>query len=183
MTEQNVTGLKELQQFLDALPAKMEANILRGALRAGAKVQLTRAKELVPVESDGPHPGALRDSLRIGKTSIKNGVMKIPVVAGSRKKPKPGSKAEAKAVGRVDAYWARWVEFGTAAHFIKPKNRKSLFFAGLAREVINHPGAKPKPFMRPALDATLQAAVAAVGEYIRKRLTKEGIDVPGPENT
>ena len=165
MGEQNITGLKELQQFLDALPAKIEKNILRGAMRAGSKVQMARAKELVPIETEGKHPGALRDSLRI-KTSARNGVVKASVVAGNKK-----------------AFYASWVEFGTAAHFIKPKNRKSLFFAGLAREVINHPGAKPKPFMRPALDATVQAAVAAVGDYIRKRLTKEGIDVPGPENT
>ena len=165
MSEQSVTGLADLQKFLDALPAKMEKNILRGAMRAGAKVQLARAKDLVPVETTGPHPGALRASLRI-KTGVRGGVVKATVSAGNKK-----------------AFWARWVEFGTAAHFIKPKNRKSLFFAGIAREVINHPGARPKPFMRPALDATVQGAVAAVGEYIRKRLTKEGIDVPGPENT
>lgn len=165
MNEQTVTGLADLQKFLDALPAKMERNILRGAMRAGAKVQLARAKELVPAETTGPHPGALRDSLRI-KTSARGSVVKASVTAGGKK-----------------AFWASWVEFGTAAHFIKPKNKKSLFFAGIAREVINHPGAKPKPYMRPALDATVTAAVAAVGLYIRSRLTKEGIDVPGPENT
>lgn len=160
MSEQSVTGLAELQQFLDQLPAKLEKNVLRGAMRAGAKVQMERAKQIVPVEAAGPHAGALRDSLRI-KTSVRNGVVKASVSAGNKK-----------------AYWARWVEFGTAPHFIKPKNRKSLFFAGLAREVINHPGAKKHPFMRPALDGTVQAAVQAVGAYIRKRLTKEGIQVP-----
>ena len=163
--ETSVTGLAELQRFLDQLPDKLQRNVLRGAMRAGAKVQMARAKELVPAETTGPHPGALRDSLRI-KTSARGGIVKAVVTAGNKK-----------------AFWARWVEFGTAAHFIKPKNRKSLFFAGLAREVINHPGAKKKPFMRPALDATVQAAVTAVGDYIRKRLTKEGLDVPGPENT
>ena len=165
MSEQSVTGLAELQKFLDALPAKMEKNILRGAMRAGSKVQLARAKELVPVETAGKHPGALRDSLRI-TTSARGGVVKATVKAGNKK-----------------AYYAHMVEFGTAAHFIKPKNKKSLFFAGIAREVIDHPGAKPKPFMRPALDATVTAAVAAVGAYIRSRLTKQGIDVPAPENT
>lgn len=165
MSEQTVTGLAELQKFLDQLPAKLEKNVLRGAMRAGAKVQMARAKELVPSEAGGKHPGALRNSLRI-KTSARGGTVKASVVAGNKV-----------------AFYAHMVEFGTAAHFIKPKNRKSLFFAGLAREVINHPGAKPKPFMRPALDATITAAVEAVGLYIRGRLTKEGIDVPGPENS
>ena len=166
MSEEIVTGLAALQQYLDQLPAKVERNVLRGALRAGAKVELAEAKRLVPVEHGGAHAGALRDSLRI-KTSSRGGLVKAIVSAGSKV-----------------AYWAKWVEFGTAAHFIKPCNRKSLFLAGMFKEGVNHPGAKKKPFMRPALDNTANAAIAAVGEYIRTRLsTKEGIDVPGPENT
>ena len=180
-SEQSVKGLAELQKFLDELPIKLEQNIMRGALRAGAKVQLARAKELVPVEAGGPHPGALRDSLRIGRATLKNGTLRMPVVAGSKTKPKKGSKAASRGAG-VDAYWAPWVEFGTAAHLIKPKNRTSMFFAGLMREVVHHPGAKKHPFMRPALDTTVQQAVTAVGDYIRKRLTKEGLDVPRPDN-
>lgn len=166
---QNVTGLAELQQFLDQLPVKLQRNVLRGAMRAGAKVQRAAALERVSAETAGPHPGALRDSIRIS-TSVRGGVIKAIVTAGG------------KVRGGVNVFWAWWVEAGTAAHFIKPKNRKSLFFAGLAAEVVNHPGAKPKPFMRPALDTTVNAAVTAVGEYIRARLTKAGIDVPGPEN-
>lgn len=162
---QVVSGLEDLQRFLDQLPAKVEKNILRGAMRAGAKVQLARARELVPAETEGPHPGALRASLRIG-TSARGGIVKAKVVAGGAK-----------------AFWAPWVEFGTLAHYIKPRAAKSLFFAGIFGDVIHHPGAKKKPFMRPALDATVGAAVLAVGNYIRGRLTKEGLEVPGPENT
>ena len=165
MADPVVTGLAELQKFLDQLPVKLEKNILRGAMRAGAKEQLAEARLQVPIESGGKHPGALRDSLRI-KTSARRGVVKATVTAGSKL-----------------AFYARFVEFGTAAHFIKPKARKSLFFAGIMAEVINHPGAKKRPFMRPALDLSAQKAVDAVGAYIRTRLTKEGIEVPGPENT
>lgn len=165
MAEQFVHGMAELGKALEQLPIKLERNVMRGAMRAGAKVQLAKAEQEVPVEADGPHPGALRDSLRI-RTSSRGGVVKAIVTAGGKR-----------------AFWARWVEFGTAAHFIKPKDRKSLFFAGLAREVIHHPGAKKKPFMRVAMDSTVGAVLAAVGEYIRRRLTKEGIETPGPENT
>lgn len=166
MSEAIVTGLAELQKFLDQMPAKMEANVLRGALRQGAKVQLERARELVPVETGGKHPGALRDSLRIS-TRMRRGVVKSIVRAGNKR-----------------AFYANWVEYGTAAHEIKPKTRKSLFFAGLFGEIVEHPGAKPRPFLRPALDATQNAVIAAVGAYIRRRLDKAGLlDVPGPENT
>ena len=152
--------MAELQRFLDQLPEKLQRNVLRGTMRAAAKVPMAEAKRTAPVDAGGPHPGALRDSLRI-KTSARGGVVKATVSAGSKV-----------------AYYARWVEYGTAAHFIKPKRRKSLFFAGLAREIIHHPGAKKKPFMRPALDRSAQAALAAAGTYLRKRLTKEGLDVP-----
>jgi HK97 gp10 family phage protein len=152
---EDIKGLRELQQALDQLPEKLERNIMRGAMRAGAKVFLDEAKQHVPVAS-----GDLRDSLRIS-TSVKGGVVKAAVKAGNAK-----------------AWYARLVEFGTAAHFIKPKNRKSLFLAGLFREVVNHPGAQKKPFMRVALDAGWVAAANAVADYIRKRLTKQGINTP-----
>lgn len=167
MAEISVSGLAELQRALDQLPAQMEANVLRGALRAGAKVQLDAARRGVPVQS-----GALRDSLKIS-TRSKRGVVTATVRAGAKNK-KTGA----------DAFYAHFVEFGTARHFIKPKAAASLFFAGLFGDVVDHPGAKKRPFMRPALDSTLSSATQAVAEYIRKRLaTKFGITVPGPENT
>lgn len=145
-----ITGLAELHKALQELPAKIEGNIMRGAMRAGQKVILDAAKAKAPVKS-----GALRDSLRI-KTRSKNGEVSATLVAGNK-----------------DAYYAHMVEFGTAQHFIKPKKFKSLFFAGLAREVVDHPGARPAPFMRPAFDGSSQQALTAVGDYIATRLPKE----------
>lgn len=150
VSELHVSGLFELDKLLKELPAKIEGNIMRGAMRAGAKVFADRAKELVPVKS-----GQLRDSIKVS-TRSKRGRVSATVRAGGKK-----------------AFYAHMVEFGTARHFIKPRKRKSLFFAGLAREVIDHPGASPKPFMRPALDGGQAEAVNAAADYIRKRLAKE----------
>lgn len=150
VSELHVSGLSELDKLLKELPAKVERNILRGAMRAGAKVFEGRAKELVPVKS-----GQLRDSIKVS-TRSKRGRVSATVRAGGKK-----------------AFYAHMVEFGTARHFIKPRKRKSLFFAGLAREVVDHPGASPKPFMRPALDGGQAEAVNAAADYIRKRLAKE----------
>lgn len=148
--ELHVSGLSELDRLLKELPAKIEGNIMRGAVRAGAKVMETRAKELVPVDD-----GDLRDSIKVS-TKSKRGQVSATVRAGGKK-----------------AFYAHMVEFGTARHFIKPRKRKSLFFAGMAREVVDHPGTSPKPFMRPALDNSQREAVDAAASYIRQRLEKE----------
>jgi HK97 gp10 family phage protein len=150
VSELHVSGLSELDKLLKELPAKVERNILRGAMRAGAKVFEGRAKQLVPVRS-----GQLRDSIKVS-TRSKRGRVSATVRAGGKK-----------------AFYAHMVEFGTARHFIKPRKRKSLFFAGLAREVVDHPGSAPRPFMRPALDGGQAEAVNAAADYIRKRLAKE----------
>lgn len=164
-------GWAELQKALDTVPVKMEVNVLRGALRAGTKVQLAAARRGVPVAAPnaenarlyGSYAGALRDSLKIS-TRSRRGV----VTAVLR-------------VGNKMAYYAHMVEFGTLAHFIKPVARKSLFIAGLFKEVVAHPGAKKHPFLRPAMDSTTGAALAAVGAYIRRRLERADIDIPDSE--
>ena len=149
----NLKGGEELQAFLNSLAPKIEQNILRSALRAGAKVIAEEAKNNVPVKS-----GALRDSIKIG-TNTRKGRVTATVKAGSKK-----------------AWYYRFVEFGTAAHEIKPKNAKSLFFAGMFGELIKHPGTRPKAFMRPALDSKSGEAINAIGAAISKRLTKQGIE-------
>lgn len=165
MTDVRVTGLSELQQFLDQLPSKMEANIIRGALRAGAKPILNAARQNVPV---GPpsekgarvyklYEGALRDSIRVsGRIDKRNGRIVARIVAGGKTK-KTGA----------NVFYAHFIEYGTRPHSLA-KNGKGD---------INHPGITPKPFMRPALDTNASAAVVAAGEYIKKRLaTKNGLD-------
>jgi HK97 gp10 family phage protein len=152
--EVHVKGLKDLQKFLDQLTPKMEANIMRGALRAGMNV-------VKPVAAANIHPvsGLLAAGLKIF-TRIRGGVV----------------SASLRATGK-HAFVARWVEFGTRAHDIVAKLGGSLFFGGVFTKVVNHPGARPKPFMRPALDGQAQAAVIAAGNYIKDRLAKkEGLD-------
>ena len=181
----HVKGLAELQKFLETLPVKLEQNIMRGALRAGAKVILQTAKQNIHNVS-----GELAASLRV-TTRVRRGRVVASVVAGG-KKAKIGNRPI-------------WVEYGTRAHLIsvqeeeKPINfRQSLRRGRIVRAsmttinrlvlkigkrfvgpTVSHPGARPRPFMRPALDAQAGAATVAVGEYIKKRLTKEGLNVSG----
>lgn len=147
MADLNVKGLDELHRQLQALSAELQNNATRAAMRAGARVIERAAKGAVPV-----HDGELRKSIR---TSTRRRGSSITATV------KAGSKA---------AFYAHMVEFGTAAHLIKPKSRKSLFFAGLARQLVSHPGAKAKPFMRPAFDAQAHAAVVAMRDHLARRL-------------
>lgn len=189
MADVQVKGLAELQRALDELPAKIEANIMRGAMRAGAKVLAKGAKANVAAIRD---TGLLQDDIRYGaQLDSKAGQVYGYVRAG----------------GHGGAFYAHMVEKGTAAHFIRVKQearptrmtrrgvkaysigtinkmvkRGSLTIGGsFVGASVSHPGAKKKPFLRPALDMHATAAVEAMREYIRQRLaTKHGIDVPAP---
>jgi HK97 gp10 family phage protein len=171
-----VTGLSELNDMLARLPVDIEKKLMRGALRAGQKVVLEKAKQNAPVappNSENAHlygakSGSLQDSLSI-KTRIKNGKIISTVKAGNKV-----------------AYYAHMVEFGTSQHWIRPKGAKSLFFAGLMKDAVNHPGAKKKPFMRPALDWAGTAdspAFQAVQAYLQGKITKELAKLPDEADT
>ncbi len=182
MAETHVKGLAELQKFLDQLPVKIEKNIMRGALRAGMNAVKPVAQDKVNRVS-----GLLARGLKVS-TNSKSGTV----------------WSSLKARGQ-HGYIARFVEYGTKPHFIsvpeaeRPVNLRlsakrgevvrasmttvnrairSLRIAGtFVGPTVFHPGATPRPFMRPALDQQANAAVVAAAEYIKNRLaTKHGID-------
>ena len=158
MSEVRVKGLADLNKFLQQLPVKIEQSVLRGALRAGANVVMAEAKANVPVES-----GQLRDGLKVSTSSRRGRVT-----------------AKVKATGK-HAHIAPWLEYGTAAHKITAKG-KGMFFGGLFVKGVQHPGSRPKPFMRPALDGRAQDAVSAAARYMKQRLaTKNGLDTSSVE--
>lgn len=153
MSDVNIKGLSELQTFMSQLPDKLQANIMRGAVRAGANVLRDAAKANVPVQS-----GVLRDGIKVSSRS-RRGVV----------------SASVKLTGK-HAYIGKWLEYGVAAHSIAAKIEKVLYFGSTFDKVVHHPGIVPHPFMRPALDTSGAQAVVAVGEYIKSRLTKEGLE-------
>lgn len=159
MADVQIKGLAELQTFMDQLPAKLEANVMRGALRAGMKTVQTEAQKNL-YQSGTAKTYELMAGLKVS-TRIKNGTV----------------MARLRASGK-HAFVAYWMEFtGAKPHDIKPKRRKSLFIAGMFGEIVHHPGFRPRPFMRPALDGQSQNAVVAAAEYIKNRLaTKNGLD-------
>ncbi|NHZ38332.1 HK97-gp10 family putative phage morphogenesis protein [Massilia rubra] len=155
MADPNITGGRELDAFLQQFSVKLEKNIMRSALRAGANEFKEEIKANIPVDS-----GALRSSVRV-TTNAKGGRVTASVKIGNKK-----------------AWYARMVEFGTRAHKITPRGAKALRIAGYVVADADHPGARPRPFARPAFDARAARAATAVGAKIRSRLTAEGINLP-----
>jgi len=179
--ELHIAGGRELDEALKRLPAKMQANIMRAALRAGAAVLRKAVQENVPVQD-----GALRKSIKVS-ARIK------------------GDEASAKVTTKL--WYAHFVEFGTAMHWIRVKEEerpwrntrrgpRALSVRTLNRmakrgslvigthfvgNAVEHPGATAHPFMRPAFDDKAADALKAVAAKIRDRLTVQGINVPVPE--
>lgn len=156
--DEAIAGGRELDRLLQTLPVKMERNIMRGALRAGAVVIRDEIKQRAPIDS-----GALRDSVRV-TTRYRKGTV----------------SASAK-VGDSRAWYAHLVEFGTRPHVILPKRQGgAMQFGGVQTRLVDHPGIQGRPFVRPAGDAATPRALAEVTKYVRRRLTRQGLDAPEP---
>lgn len=156
--DESIVGGRELDRLLQTLPVKMERNILRGALRSGAVVIRDEIKQRAPVDS-----GALRDSIRI-TTRYRKGTVSASAKVGSR-----------------EAWYAHLVEFGTRPHVILPRRQGgALQFGGVQTRLVDHPGTTGRPFVRPAGDVATPEALQAVTKYVRKRLTRAGLDTPDP---
>lgn len=152
-----LVGGRQLDDILSTFAPKLHKNIMRGGLRAGCVPIKAEVEQRIPEDT-----GQLRASTRI-TTRFKNGTVSASVK-----------------VGNFVAWYAHLVEFGTNPHVIKPKREGSLSFGGRTVEQVNHPGTTGRPFMRPAAEAAFQESVKAVETYVRKRITKQGINVPAP---
>jgi HK97 gp10 family phage protein len=162
----SIAGLDEFYRQLQQFPANVEANVMRGAIRAGLTVIRDEAETLAPEKT-----GALRKSIRVRFQAKhkKYGWVRGQVVAGN-----------------PEAWYSHIIEFGSGSFYsgtgtrskrapyeIRPRGAKSLFFAGIMRDLIVHPGVKPTGFMRRAFDNKMHDALEAVETYLSVRIPKE----------
>ena len=187
-------GGPELMAFLDKLPAKLANNLLRGGIRASARVVAKKAKTKVHKRS-----GKVAASIGVSSRGQSNGVITAKVRTRNSEKGDRG-------------FVAVFLEHGTVAHLISSRGtthtnangakmsvrtinraaretgatptkggtgKKHLVIDGKFVGVsVIHPGISPAPFMGPALAEGAEEAISACASYIRARLTKEGIDAP-----
>jgi HK97 gp10 family phage protein len=159
----SISGLADLQKMLDELPAKIEANIMRGALRQGANIYRDRARANAPVGKSGK----LKKSIKV-KTTLRKGKAISQIVAGGG-----------------DAWYAKFVEFGTASFYegngrtvgapykIAPKKTKAIKFGDVYSAYATLEGTKPTGFMRKAFDGGTAEVIDDVAAYIRMRIGRE----------
>lgn len=153
------------------LPKKLQG-VLRGAANAGADVIVDEISERTTSE-------AVRANLR-KRIKALDGQIKVTIDVKSR--------------------WARslgiWLEYGTTPHFISvdesqrggrsigrinrlsnetDKGHSLVIGGNFVGTTVFHPGARPHPAFRPALDTKEAEAIAAAQAYINTRISRAGI--------
>lgn len=162
-----VKGKGEVKSFIAGIPQQLAERVLRGAARAAANIVANEARD------------------RVISTEVRAAIKVATKVEDNR----IVAKVQVKGKG---AYIAPWLEYGTDPHFIsvddsqrgglsvRKVNEKvkdgSLVIGGqFVGTTVHHPGARPHPFLRPALDTKEGEAMAAARGYIAARVKSSGI--------
>jgi HK97 gp10 family phage protein len=131
-----VEGTQRLRRLLNRIPDEVTAEVKK-EIDDGAELVKFEMLKRVPVRD-----GTLAASIEIW--SGKDGLVKM---IG------PGAKTRR---AKLQAFYAKWVEFGTRPHSLsrgsrlaQPKRNRRGKNAGGAQ----HPGTKPRPFIHPAFVA------------------------------
>ncbi|MBF0185464.1 MAG: HK97 gp10 family phage protein [Magnetococcales bacterium] len=146
MFEVQVQGLKEASDALKQLPAKIQQNVLRSAVYAGAAVIRNEAKQQASAVTT-TRTGTLKRAIAIIRNKKRSTgpmqAVKVIVRRGKklRKVGKTGKNLSA------DAWYAHFIEFGT----------KKM---------------RARPFMRPAFEAKKEESVAAIRDGLKKGIEK-----------
>jgi len=163
-----VTGREGVKRYMAAIPEFCRTKLLPGAARAGAKVIADEAKSRCQSQlvADDIIIRAKREDDRVRvKVTVRHG-------------------------------WSYsigvWLEYGTAPHFISvdESQRRGRSVSTINRRqkggslaingkpigaTVYHPGARPHPFLRPALDIKKTEAIRAAQNYITTRLKRTGL--------
>ena len=131
-----VQGLSSLQRKLRALPLRVKA-LIREAMGKGADEIVAMAKSLVAVDD-----GTLRDSIGWTWGKAPRGSLTIGSI-----KETGGDLTITIYAGDDEAFYARWIEFGTAPHSTSKgggtKAGQALLSSGGGT---SHPGSSARPF-------------------------------------
>ncbi|QWY83568.1 putative tail component protein [Rhizobium phage RHph_X2_26] len=160
-----VIGLARLKKKFDRLPGEVRAEVRR-AMEVVAQEIVDMAKSLVPV-GDYAGGGALRESINWTWGKAPKGAMTLASVQG---KETAGDLTITVYAGDSEAFYARWVEFGTSAHSTAPGALlKSNKRQGGDRQ---HPGADARPFFFVSYRAKRRSAKARVSRAVTKAARK-----------
>jgi len=163
-----VLGLADVKDAMDLIGRRATQSAVRRALYAGAVIMRDEARRRVPIRT-----GALRKSIVASTDKAKSGqnpAARVRIVnkvfgmrankAGKMRLKHLGSSSTASIAGNIyPRNYAHMVEFGTRAHYLGAGGKQ-------------HPGARPKPFLRPAFESKIDAAKARFAEVIQAEFAK-----------
>ncbi len=178
-----VEGLKQLDAYLSALPKNMQTGAYRAGLTAAARV--------------------IREEARL-RAPRKTGKLAKAIRSGSPRRNQDGSFSISVSLRGQHAFLGRFFEYGVAPHYITAgdsdlsarkltqavrREGSSDVSSGALKIGANyvtgavlHPGIRPHPFLRPALDVKADEAVQAFAERIRAYIEgKTGFTSPVAE--
>lgn len=133
-----VTGLKEIDQVLKALPRELSHEVLGKAYLDAAKPLVEKEKELAPVGNTGN----LVKSIGAVRSSIKKATAVGQIFVGPRRK------------GQYKGFAGHLVEFGTKKRATKKGANRGIM--------------PKEPFAKPAFDATIRTVEFNVANSIGK---------------
>lgn len=141
-----IEGAEEIKAALKAIGVKAE-KVLEDAVLEGAEEIRAETARRAPRKT-----GALAQSIEKKVTKIEPG--RVTVQVGPDRKH----------------FYGLFLEFGTQAHEITPKNKKALRLPEGIYASAEHGGIRARPFIRPAFDEKKDEAEAAVGRVLRRKL-------------
>lgn len=172
-----ITGLADLLADLRTLPDVLQQRVMKGAVATGASIIRKEAVLRAPVwtgdVSQGhPPPGTLKRA--IYQTRLPEWctptveTWKVDVRMGKR----AASTKRGKGTVNLDAFYARWVEYGHYSRAPKSagKTRKQRRAAVESGAVQGAHFVLPRPFMRPAFEVKKQEALNAMQAYVTHNL-------------
>lgn len=137
-----VDGLRDLGDRMKGLKEDVNNRIARAATAAGAVVIRNAAQQKVPVDTGNLKKNIIVKRLPKGESSLTSEHI-VTVRQGK-------VTAKQKDKGLQDAYYGKFVEYGTAKM-------------------------PARPYLRPAYDQNKEKAVQAIKDRIEKRLNKAGV--------
>jgi len=167
----DVSSLRSVLDQLKSIDKKVRTKTLRTALNAGSKIILDSAKSKVPTLYK-----ILKKSLG-RKTKVFQAKGFGYAIVGPRRK----MGVMIDGVERTPTKYAHLVEYGTAKH---PTTKGIVTSAVLLKKIKSiqnfalvgkpHPGARPRPFLRPAWDENKAQVLKVMEDILRDGATGGG---------
>lgn len=160
----HIEGVEGALEVLKQLEFAARRRVVSAAVRASNAVVVKEAKSLAPVGKTGKLKKQIRGTVKMQPASgIVYGTIRSGATKAMRKK---GVKSAAR--------YAHLVIGGTKPHSIQKGDEGAMLaLPGGYYTRLNHPGAKPRPFMEQAANQVFQAAINAFGFKLDEALAKE----------